>query len=250
MLPNTKTPSSASAPLRGHLPDNAFGRWLIPHHRERAAMASVLHRVRSATSPIAQATTALATRAGSLLDTISGCMLTRFRGRSFLLLSVERGHGVLHLRPISSSGRVGPTDIDAHVGTRIRLRRMEIGLSATQVAEVLGVSRQQLEKYERAVDTTSASRLYLIALALGVTVDYFFVGLKCNDSAERMDNHPQSPSIAGEIPPNRHEQSDEIDQFVASYWRIANVEQRTQVYKLVQALARIPLASLAGKAPD
>jgi len=74
---------------------------------------------------------------------------------------------VLHLHTASPNETTSPTIIDMHVGNRIRLRRMALGLPMTEVAKNLGVSWQQLGKYEQAKDRTSASMLYLIASALG-----------------------------------------------------------------------------------
>ena len=66
------------------------------------------------------------------------------------------------------------TDIDRHVGLRIRERRLLLGLNQTKLAELIGVTYQQAHKYENGVDRISASRLHQIAGVLGVEVSYFF----------------------------------------------------------------------------
>lgn len=68
-------------------------------------------------------------------------------------------------------------DIDRHIGARVRDRRILLGLTQQQVAELIGVIYQQLAKYERAVNRISAGRLFEIARALNVEVCYFFEGL-------------------------------------------------------------------------
>ena len=74
----------------------------------------------------------------------------------------------------------GPKPVDVHVGLRIRNRRKELGLSQTNLGEAIGVTFQQLQKYERGVNRIGASRLAAIAGALGVPIGYFFP----DDSAE------------------------------------------------------------------
>jgi transcriptional regulator with XRE-family HTH domain len=64
--------------------------------------------------------------------------------------------------------------VDAHVGSRIRLRRVNLGMSQKQLGAALGLSFQQVQKYERGVNRVSASMLYDLGLALGVHVSFFF----------------------------------------------------------------------------
>lgn len=67
--------------------------------------------------------------------------------------------------------------IERHVGFRIRQRRILLGLTQQQLAEMIGVTYQQAHKYERGMNRVSAGRLYEIARVLGVDVSYFFEGL-------------------------------------------------------------------------
>lgn len=66
---------------------------------------------------------------------------------------------------------------DQHVGTRIRERRTMLGISQQQLAGMIGVTYQQAHKYERGLNRISAGRLYEIAQALGVPVNWFFEGM-------------------------------------------------------------------------
>lgn len=68
-------------------------------------------------------------------------------------------------------------DTDRHVGARIRERRIMLGLSQQQMADLIGVTYQQAHKYERGINRISAGRLFEIAQVLGVPVNYFFEGL-------------------------------------------------------------------------
>ena len=71
----------------------------------------------------------------------------------------------------------GPNPVDLHVGARIRLRRRMQGVSQEKLADALGLTFQQVQKYERGANRVSASKLYEIAAALDAPVAYFFDGL-------------------------------------------------------------------------
>lgn len=66
--------------------------------------------------------------------------------------------------------------VDGHVGSRVRLRRLELGLSQEKLAEQLGITFQQVQKYERGTNRIGASRLHQIALVLQSPITYFFEG--------------------------------------------------------------------------
>src|SRR5215472_10343550 len=67
--------------------------------------------------------------------------------------------------------------IDDHVGARIRERRIMLGLTQQQLAEMIGVTYQQAHKYERGINRVSAGRLYEIARVLNAPITYFYQGL-------------------------------------------------------------------------
>ena len=73
--------------------------------------------------------------------------------------------------------RKEPNPIDVHVGNRVRLRRMLVGLSQEKLGEQLGLTFQQIQKYEKGSNRVSASRLYQIAEILSVPVQFFFEDL-------------------------------------------------------------------------
>jgi transcriptional regulator with XRE-family HTH domain len=74
-------------------------------------------------------------------------------------------------------GRSRVLDIDRHVGARIRERRIKLGLTQPELAKLIGVTYQQVHKYEKGSNRIAASRLHQIAQALNVEVSYFFEGL-------------------------------------------------------------------------
>lgn len=71
--------------------------------------------------------------------------------------------------------------IDRHVGARIRERRIMLGLSQQQMADMIGVTYQQAHKYERGINRISAGRLYEITRVLNVPITYFFEGLDASE---------------------------------------------------------------------
>src|SRR5690242_1924250 len=79
-----------------------------------------------------------------------------------------------------STGRT--QDIDRHVGARVRERRIMLGLTQQQLADLIGVTYQQAHKYERGINRVSAGRLYEIGQVLSVPVGYFFEGLDAEDA--------------------------------------------------------------------
>lgn len=88
------------------------------------------------------------------------------------MASVARAAGSPRLAPRS---RV--QDVDRHIGARIRERRVMLGLTQLQMAELIGVTYQQAHKYETGINRISGGRLYTIAQALGVEVGFFYEGI-------------------------------------------------------------------------
>ncbi len=81
-------------------------------------------------------------------------------------------------RPVKKqTSRGGPHPIDVHVGFRLRLRRNLLGLTLQTLAKAVGVTYQQLQKYERGVNRIGASRLFNLSQVLDVPISFFFEGL-------------------------------------------------------------------------
>ena len=118
----------------------------------------------------------------------------------------------------------GPHPVDAHVGSRVRRRRKLLGMSQTQLGEALGVTFQQVGKYESAVDRISASRLWQLSQVLDVPIPYFFEGL--DEAAEA--------SSLNDILSTR-----ETLELVRAYHRITDPEIRKRMFALVTATAEL-----------
>jgi transcriptional regulator with XRE-family HTH domain len=82
-------------------------------------------------------------------------------------------------------GRSRALDVDRFVSLRIRQRRIMLGLTQQQMAELIGVTYQQAHKYETGINRISAGRLYQIARALGVDISHFFEDIEPGAGAAR-----------------------------------------------------------------
>jgi transcriptional regulator with XRE-family HTH domain len=80
-----------------------------------------------------------------------------------------------------------PHLVDLQVGARIRMRRKAMGLTQTQLADSVGITFQQLQKYERGANRVSASKLYGMAVTLQISVAWFFEGMSVLDIAGETD---------------------------------------------------------------
>jgi transcriptional regulator with XRE-family HTH domain len=120
--------------------------------------------------------------------------------------------------------------VDDHVGTRIRLRRTFLGMTQEQLAGALGISYQQIQKYETGANRVSAGRLFEISQRLGVDVAQFFEGL-------------DPTAIPKELPHGGRNRI-AID-LVRNFLEIANEDQRSALANLVKTLKTDPVASLA-----
>lgn len=77
-----------------------------------------------------------------------------------------------------------PNPIDVHVGNRVRMRRMLVGMSQEKLGEALGLTFQQVQKYEKGANRVSASRLFQMAVALDVPIQFFFDDLPSQNAGE------------------------------------------------------------------
>ena len=122
-----------------------------------------------------------------------------------------------------------PSPVDAHVGARIRLRRKLLGLSQQQLAVQLGLTFQQVQKYERGVNRVSASKLYETAQVLQASVTHFFEGLE----GETLIVTPPD----GEMAVTTFLMTTEGLELAKLFPRIPKGRMRHQVLELVRTLA-------------
>jgi transcriptional regulator with XRE-family HTH domain len=89
-----------------------------------------------------------------------------------------------------------PNPVDRHVGSRVRMRRMLIGMSQEKLGEALGITFQQIQKYEKGTNRIGASRLHHIARVLGVPVEFFYEGAPEIGTVEGLAEAPSSGYVA------------------------------------------------------
>lgn len=126
-----------------------------------------------------------------------------------------------------------PTSVDEHIGQRVQLRRLMMGLSQKDLAKICGVTFQQIQKYESAGNRISASRLFELSAALETPVSFFFMGLP--------GNMPE-PTRSGKLPRVSEQKADdplaknESLQLINLYWRLPSDDQRQMVMKMLKSL--------------
>ena len=93
--------------------------------------------------------------------------------------------------------RDGPDPVDVHVGKRIRERRVSLGMSQEKLGEYLGLTFQQIQKYERGANRISASKLWALSDFLKVSVEWFFDGLgKAGKGQKDVMTRPEAHQLA------------------------------------------------------
>jgi len=128
--------------------------------------------------------------------------------------------------------------IDVHVGSRVRLRRMMIGMSQDRLGEKLNLTFQQVQKYEKGANRIGASRLYTIAAILDVPVEFFFEDMP-KDALESLPSQPTTSE-------DHSQETDYVMNFVGSkeglelntaFSKIEKSETRRALVELVKTLA-------------
>ena len=123
-------------------------------------------------------------------------------------------------------GTAIPNPIDVHVGKRIRMRRQFLGMNQAALAKQLGVTSQQVQKYEGGANRVSASRLAEVARILDVPVPHFFADLPAGE------NEP----VARRKKRERMEQSETIE-LLRFYYGIADGAVRKHILNIVKRIA-------------
>jgi len=126
--------------------------------------------------------------------------------------------------------KTAPNPIDKHVGSRVRMRRVTVGLSQEKVAHALGLTFQQVQKYEKGTNRISSSRLHQLARILEVPIPFFF------------DGAPQQPARSQD----KAEAANYVNDFLATdegrtlaraFTRIKSSKLRRSIVHLVEQLA-------------
>lgn len=136
-------------------------------------------------------------------------------------------------------GRASP--IDAHVGARIRLRRTLMGMSQERLGEALGLTFQQVQKYERGVNRVGASRLFDLSRVLDVPISFFFDDMP-EPLANMHGNYPTTRAAGGFAEGQEGFGTDEMLnrretlELVRAYYRINEPSVRKRVFDLIKSM--------------
>lgn len=132
------------------------------------------------------------------------------------------------------SSRLDP--IDAHVGARVRLRRTLLGMSQEKLGLAVGLTFQQIQKYERGLNRIGSSRLFQFSRVLDVPVSFFFDDM-APDVAARKPASADAPATFDSDSLSRRETLE----LVRAYYRIEDRNMRRRVYALIKAIGGEPV---------
>jgi len=128
-----------------------------------------------------------------------------------------------------------PSPVDVHVGARVRVRRTLLGMNQTKLGDAIGVSFQQVQKYENGANRISASRLFGLSRMFDVPIEYFFDDMPTAVAAS-------SPALGGgrakEPPsyePNPMAKRETLT-LVRAYYKIRDPQVRKRLYELIRAI--------------
>jgi transcriptional regulator with XRE-family HTH domain len=148
-------------------------------------------------------------------------------------------------KPRKSSGRMAskgfPNPIDVHVGQRVRQRRTLLGMSQEKLAEAIGLTFQQVQKYERGANRVGSSRLFDLARVLDVPIAYFFEDMEANVAAKSPSrlmgvSEAKLQPYAAEPDPLAKRETLEL---VRAYYKIGEPRVRKRIFELTKAHARV-----------
>ncbi|MBX9592962.1 MAG: helix-turn-helix domain-containing protein [Roseomonas sp.] len=130
-----------------------------------------------------------------------------------------------------------PSPIDVHVGSRVRLRRTLLGMSQEKLGEALGLTFQQVQKYERGVNRIGASRLFDLSRVLDVPIGFFF-----DDMPPEMGGSQSNRRFGGFQEVQEGFEDDTLHrretlELVRAYYRITDPSVRKRVFDLIKSLA-------------
>ena len=121
--------------------------------------------------------------------------------------------------------------VDVHVGKRVRHRRWMVGMTQQQLGDIVGIKFQQIQKYETGMNRISASRLWDIAQALGVSISFFFEGF--DDDEQAADGARPAAENRGDLLADK-----EALELVRSYYAIPEA-QRRRLFDLARVLSDV-----------
>lgn len=126
-----------------------------------------------------------------------------------------------------------PDPVDVHVGSRVRLRRTLLGMSQEKLGDALGLTFQQVQKYERGANRIGSSRLYQLSKILDVPVSFFFDDMETSGAGAMrgMSESGAEPFEAEQLARR------ETLELVRAYYRITDANVRKRIFELIKSVA-------------
>ena len=124
-----------------------------------------------------------------------------------------------------------PDSVDVYVGNRIRERRLELGMTQERLADGLGLTFQQVQKYEKGANRVGASRLQAISAILQVTASFFFEGVPLSSATKKKGAGSQSTDFVTEFL-----DSDDGQSLIKAFTRIKSAVIRRSIVQMVEAI--------------
>jgi transcriptional regulator with XRE-family HTH domain len=131
-----------------------------------------------------------------------------------------------------------PNPIDVHVGSRVRLRRTLLGMSQEKLGEAIGLTFQQVQKYERGANRIGASRLFDLSRVLDVPVSFFFDDMPADQDAISTTEHTSgfAEEKPGGFEPDPMAKRETLE-LVRAYYRITDPQVRKRLFELTKSVA-------------
>ena len=132
-------------------------------------------------------------------------------------------------------------EIDRAVGGQVRLRRILLGMSQEAVSKLLGLTFQQLQKYERGTNRISGSRLYQLSLILHAPVSFFFETVDVDGGPEAAEEAHAAADAADEMPSDLMRKRKTVE-LVRAFYAIEDEKQRMAALNLLKTIAKSSMA--------
>jgi transcriptional regulator with XRE-family HTH domain len=145
----------------------------------------------------------------------------------------------MRVSPVGSGEKDGrPSPIDVHVGSRIRLRRTLLAMSQERLGDALGLTLQQVQKYERGVNRVGASRLFDLSRVLDVPISFFFDDMPETVSGMNVGAGRRAVGFSDAQDPFGDDTMSrrETLELVRAYYRIADPSLRKKVFDLIKSM--------------
>lgn len=131
------------------------------------------------------------------------------------------------------TGVGAPSPVDIHVGTKVRARRVEIGMSQEKLGAAVGLTFQQIQKYERGANRIGASRLYEFSTILDVPIAYFYEGMPTDVVTAIQTRIQDNADLTDETAMDQ-----ETMKLVKTYYKVTSESVRRRIYELVKAVSQ------------